>query len=79
MAAQATLDGAPLPITHAYTAVRLEPKTFVGLYADLSAVAPDTSHVLRIKLSGLAPGTFQGAFVDNIEPQLTFDLTTVHP
>ncbi len=75
MAAQASVDGAPLEVKSAYTATRVEPKTFVGLYADLSAIVPDTPHTLKVKLSGILPGTFQGAFFDNVEPQLTTDLT----
>ncbi len=67
----ARLDGQPLALTPAYTSVRSVARCFVGYYADLSAITPDTRHAIELRVLGLAPGQLQGVFFDNVLPQFT--------
>jgi hypothetical protein len=71
----ATLDGQPLPLTRAYSSVRADPSTFVGFYADLSKIMPDTQHRVTLQLPETARKRFQGIFFDNVEPQYTEEIT----
>ncbi len=71
MKVTATLDGQALPLTRAYSSTRVHPASFVGFYADLSKVAPDTRHTFTLHLPQLRPGQFQGVFFDNVEPRFT--------
>jgi hypothetical protein len=66
-----TVDGQALPLTRAYSSTRVHPASFVGFYADLSKVAPDTRHTFTLHLPQLKPGQFQGVFFDNVEPRFT--------
>ena len=75
MSANATLDGKPLVFKRAYTSTRIHVEAFVGLYADLSKIAPDTPHTLRVKLTGIEANNLQGVFFDNIEPEVTMQLS----
>jgi hypothetical protein len=75
MQVSATLDGQPLPLTRAYTSTRVHAPSFVGFYADLSKIIPDTQHRFTLHLPQLKPGQFQGVFFDNVEPQFTEELT----
>jgi hypothetical protein len=74
MKVTATLDGQTLPLIRAYSSTRVHPASFVGFYADLSKIAPDTRHTFALHLPQLKPGQFQGVFFDNVEPRLTEDL-----
>jgi hypothetical protein len=71
MKVTATLDGQALPLTRAYSSTRVHPASFVGFYADLSKIAPDTRHTFTLHLPQLKPGQFQGVFFDNVEPRFT--------
>ena len=75
MQVSATLDGQSLPLTRGYTSTRVHSPSFVGFYADLSKIAPDTQHSFTLNLPQLKPGQFQGVFFDNVEPQFTEELT----
>jgi hypothetical protein len=75
MSVDAMLDGQPLIFKRAYTSTRVHPGAFVGLYADLSMIAPDKPHKLRLKLSGIDAKKFQGVFFDNVVPELTTQLS----
>jgi hypothetical protein len=75
MQISATLDGQPLPLTRAYSSIRVHSPSFVGFYADLSKIAPDSQHSFTLNLPRLKPGQFQGVFFDNVEPQFTEELT----
>jgi hypothetical protein len=68
------LDGSPFELTRAYASVREHPESFVGFYADLSRLTPDTSHTVRLTLPTLDPGRFQGVFFDNVETEYTTQL-----
>ncbi len=69
------VDGHAIPVKPAYTSiVRSNPKnTFVGWYADVTALAPDVVHAFEVSLPKLAPGQFQGLFFDTVEATHTTD------
>ena len=69
-----TIDGQPVELKRAYSAVRAARGTFVGFYADVSALAPDREHALELRLPALKPGQFQGVFFENVEPEYTTHL-----
>lgn len=73
MAVSLSIDGQSVALTPAY--MTIYPlgynNTFVGWYADLSRLAPDTSHQFQLTLPALAAGQFQGMFLDNVEAQFT--------
>jgi hypothetical protein len=67
------IDGQPVALKPSYMTVYPlgYNNTFVGWYADLSALAPDVSHQFELTLPPLSPGRFQGMFLDNVEAQFT--------
>jgi hypothetical protein len=67
----ATLDDKPIEFIPAYTSTRVHAPSFVGFYADLSRIAPDVKHTIKLHLQGPEPGKLQGVFFDNVEPELT--------
>ena len=69
--AKLTIDGRRVELRKAYSAIRVEPSTFVGFYADLSLVAAESEHALELDLPALRPGQLQGVFFDNIETEYT--------
>ena len=68
-----TIDGKPVALTRAYTSAHPQAvgNTFVGWYADVSALEPEKPHAFEIELPPLAPGQFQGLFLDNVEAEYT--------
>lgn len=42
---------------------------------NVSDITPDTSHTLRLRLSGIDTNKLQGVFFDNVEPELTTQLS----
>jgi hypothetical protein len=69
--ARLVIDGKPVELKKAYSAVRAEPGTFVGFYADLSSIAADEEHTLELDVPRLRPGQWQGVFFDNVETEMT--------
>jgi hypothetical protein len=69
--ARLTIDGRPVELRKAYSAIRTAPRTFVGFYADVSRLEADREHTLELDLPRLRPGQLQGVFFDNIEPEYT--------
>ena len=67
----ATLDGQPLRFQSAYSSTRVDARSFVGFYADLSRIAPDVRHTIELQMPQLERGQLQGMFFDNVTPQLT--------
>jgi hypothetical protein len=65
------IDGQAIELQKAYSSVRVHADSFVGFYADVSAIAPDVPHWITLKLPVLKAGQFQGLFFDNVEPQFT--------
>lgn len=74
MQVKMSLDGSPLELKRAYSSVREHAASFVGFYADLSNVKPDTTHTIHLTLPKLDPGRFKGVFFDNVETEYTEQL-----
>ncbi len=74
MEATALLDGQPLPLTPAYSSSRTDPPCFVGFYADLSRIAPETRHTIELQIPKMPLDRLQGVFFDNVLPQFTESL-----
>jgi hypothetical protein len=68
-----TIDGQPVGIRKAYNSVYAHSpeRTFLGFYADVSFLEPDTEHRLTFTVPALAAGRFQGLFFENVEPEYT--------
>ncbi len=67
----ASLDGRPLKLEPAYSSIRIHAASFIGLYADLSTIAPGKPHKLVLRLPVAVKDKLQGAFFDNVESQFT--------
>jgi hypothetical protein len=78
MAVGLTLDGNEVPLQKAYTSIygQAPEQTFVGWYADVSALAADVRHTAALALPALAAGQFQGLYFDNVETEFT---ASIHP
>ena len=66
-----TIDGQPVVMRKAYTAVRVVPSTFVGFYADVSRLEPDREHRFELEIPAIRSGQFRGLFFENVEPEYT--------
>lgn len=71
-----SIDGRPVELRKAYTAVRVVPSTFVGFYADVSLLEPDRPYRFELNVPAVRPGQFRGLFFENVEPGYT---TSVSP
>jgi len=65
------IDGQPVAMRKAYTAVRAVPSTLVGFYADVSRLEPDRPHRFELEVPAMRPGQFRGLFFENVEPEYT--------
>jgi hypothetical protein len=74
MTVKMTLDESPLELKRAYSSVREHAASFVGFYADLSNIKPNTTHTIHLVLPKLEPGRFQGVFFENVETEYTGQL-----
>ena len=64
------IDGAPVPLHKAYTAIHVKaPGTFTGFYADISALEPDRAYRFDLTLPSTSRGQFLGLYVENVEPE----------
>ncbi|HMI53655.1 MAG TPA: hypothetical protein VK525_19225 [Candidatus Saccharimonadales bacterium] len=68
------IDGRPVDLKRAYSSVRQHRASFVGFYADLSSVAPDITHKIRLQIPEPGTARFQGVFFDNVEAEYTEEL-----
>ncbi len=68
-AARLTIDGQPVELRKAYTAVHAERSTFTGFYADVSRLGAGESHRIELELPTLQRGQFLGLYLENIEPR----------
>ena len=68
LSASLSIDDTPVPLQKAYTSIQTEHSTFTGYYADLSALAPDRTYRIDLRLPSLARGRFLGLYFANIEP-----------
>ena len=73
MAVSMTIDGKPVEVKKAYNSIygHAPKRTFLGFYADVSTLKPDTEYRVELTLPSLAPGRFQGLFFENVEPEYT--------
>ena len=69
--AELRVDGRVVELKKAYSAIRPEPRTFLGFYADLSLLSPEKEYRVEMLLPSLRPGQFQGLFLENIESEFT--------
>ena len=69
--ARLTIDGRPVELRKAYSAVRSAARTFVGFYADLSLLEPERRYRFELELPALRPGQLQGVFFENVETEYT--------
>ncbi len=67
--ARLLIDGRPVALRKAYTAVRVVPSTFVGFYADVSSLEADRSYRFELELPLRGPGQFLGLYFENVEPE----------
>ena len=74
MQLSASLDGKSLRLKAAYSSTRVHSASFVGYYADLSAIAADIPHTFSLKLSQSDREKLQGVFFDNVESQFTKEI-----
>ena len=67
------INGLPVEVLKAYNSVypRSPRRTFLGFYADLSRLRPDSPCDIEVSLPTLEPGRFEGAFFENVEPEYT--------
>ena len=67
------IGGKPVEVRKAYNSVypRRPERTFLGWYADLSRLRPDSPVEIEVSLPSLEPGRFQGLFFDNVETEYT--------
>jgi hypothetical protein len=74
------VDGQSVPVKPAYASVvRSNPRnTFVGWYADLTALTPEVKHTITVELPTLKPGQFQGLFFENVEAAFTSEITAAN-
>lgn len=71
---QIWVDGKPLELQRAYSSVREHRPAFVGFYADLSSIAFDVTHKVRLEIPVQWTARFQGVFFDNVETEYTEEL-----
>ena len=64
----ASLDGSPLPLLPSWSCrTTKRDSCFMGWWADVSSVTPNTNHSLSVTLPHMTPGTFQGVYYDNVD------------
>ena len=67
------INGVPVDVLKAYNSVypHSPARTFLGHYADVSRIRPDSPIDIEVSLPTLAPGRFEGVFFENVEPEYT--------
>jgi hypothetical protein len=67
------INGLPVDVLKAYGSVypHSPQRTFLGHYADLSRLRPDSPCDIEVSLPTLEPGRFEGVFFENVEPEYT--------
>ena len=68
-----SIDGNPIALVRAYNSIygHSPRRTFLGLYADVSTLAPEVAHRVELTVPPLPAGRFQGLFFENVEPEMT--------
>ena len=73
-----TINGENVEVKKAYSDVYPlgRERTFTGFYADVSHLKPGQRYEVEVTLpANLQPGQFQGLFFENVETELTGDLS----
>jgi len=67
------VNGVPVEVLRAYNSVypQSPERTFIGHYADVSRLRPDSPCDIEVGLPTLEPGRFQGVFFENVETEYT--------
>ncbi len=67
------INGQPVEVLKAYNSVypHAPQRTFLGHYADVSRIRPDSPIDIEVTLPTLEPGRFQGVFFENVEAEYT--------
>jgi hypothetical protein len=70
------INGAPFELKQAFNGIykRSGYRTFMGFYADVSALKPDTKYKVELQLPKLHPGQFHGLYFENIETEYTQEI-----
>ncbi|HSA95729.1 MAG TPA: hypothetical protein VLJ16_06750, partial [Acidobacteriota bacterium] len=73
MAVSLRINGLPVDVLKAYNSVypHSPKRTFLGFYADVSRLRPDSPCDIEVSLPTLEPGRFEGVFFENVEPEYT--------
>jgi hypothetical protein len=73
MAVSLKINGLPVEVLKAYNSVypHSPQRTFLGHYADVSRLRPDSPIDIEVMLPTLEPGRFQGVFFENVEAEYT--------
>ncbi|MGD1008865.1 MAG: hypothetical protein ABR951_01800 [Candidatus Aminicenantales bacterium] len=76
-----TINGKPIELGKAYNSVypHSPERTFIGRYADVSWLKPDTPYALEITVPEIAPGRFLGVFFENVETESTTQIAAPLP
>ena len=67
------INGEPVEVKRAFNGIypNSGDQTFIGFYADVASLQPDTKYEVEIGLPTLEPGQFQGLYFDNVETEYT--------
>lgn len=68
------IDGEERELTPAWSSIRRHERCFLGWYCDVSDLEADKEYKISLNLPELAPGQFQGLFVENIETEYTSEI-----
>jgi len=68
------INGEERTLTPAWSSVRRHERCFLGWYCDVSDLEAETEYQISLDLPELAPGQFQGLFVENIVTEYTSEL-----
>ncbi|HMA53358.1 MAG TPA: hypothetical protein VKT17_02805, partial [Acidobacteriota bacterium] len=73
MSVSLKINGLPVEVLKGYNSVypHSPGRTFIGHYADLSRLRPDTPCDIEVMLPTLEPGRFEGVFFENVETEYT--------
>ncbi len=69
--ARLRINGRPVELRKAYSAIRAARRTFVGFYADLSLLEADRPYAIDLDLPVLRRGQLQGVYMENVESEFT--------
>jgi hypothetical protein len=71
------IDGQAVEVKEGYNGIYpYVERTAMGMYADVSNLAPDVAHRIKVTLpEGLKPGQFQGLFFEHVETEFTGEVS----